>query len=400
MRRRAASGAILVHLAWRGLVDRPLVSVLLAVAVAAAMGFQVANAANLAGYRDELLAQGITSGFGEVRLRPRRGGRLNHADTIASQVVERERIAAALPVLTLPGAVGRDGRFIGTAVSGLDQTAARRPFRIVEGSVVAPGDMDGVVLGTSLASQLGASVGDRVQLRLILGTGKTVLDEEDVGRFTLTVRGLATGAFGVCGAQVALVDRGFLDAQLGGDAAADLILVYSDAPSGARALAARLSEALPDLSARAWMDDSAFLGGAVRSSETLATVSRAMVVLAVLVPLWALMHVQVLHRRREVGVLCALGFAEVEVFGLFLLQAVLIGVAGVVLGAALGAGLVAWFQVHPLFAMEGFVVRPALGLGILLWPGALVLATATAAGAFPAWRAARSDPAQALRGVE
>jgi ABC-type lipoprotein release transport system permease subunit len=395
-----ATPGLLLYLARRGLLESPLVLALLLAAIAAGMGFQVPNAANLAGYRAELLAQGIQAGFGDVRLRPRRGQRLVGADAIAARVAAREHVHTSVPVLTLPGAVGREGRFVGTAVSGLDQTSVRRPFRLVTGAPVHPGDTRGIVLGSALASRLGAGVGDTVQLRLILGAARTMLEDEDVGRYTMTVRGLAAGAFGVCGSDVALVDRAFLDAQTGGTGAADLILVYSDAPFEAPALASRLGAAFPDLTARPWMDDSSFIGSSVRASAAIATVTRAMVVLAVLIPVWALLYIRVLHRQRQVGLLRALGFGQIEIFAIYLLQAFLVGLAGVALGAGLGYGLVRWFQAHPIFAMEDFVLRPLLSPGIFLWPAALIFATTLAAGVLPAWRAARLDPVRALRGLE
>lgn len=399
MTRPRATFGLVLHLACQGLMESRLILALLVAAIAAGMGFQVPNTANLLGYRTELLTQGIASGFGDVRLRPHHG-RLADAGAIADRIARFEEVRAVVPLLTLPGAVGRDGHFVGTPVTGLDQTAARRPFRLVEGHLLDRGDREGIVLGSALASSLGVKLGDSVQLRLIVGTAKTLLDEEDVGRYTMVVRGIAAGSFGACGADIALVDRSFLASELGDEGAADVVLVYSDAPFSAPSLASRLGATFPDLIARPWTQDSKFLGNAVHASSAVASVTRSMVIFAVLIPVWALLYIRVLHRQRQIGILRALGFRQVEVFAVYLLQAVIVGVIGVALGALLGYALIEWFRAHPIFAMDDFVLRPVLSVSSFLWPGCLVLATTLVAGVLPAWRAARVDPASTLRGLQ
>lgn len=400
MRRSRATLGLILHLSLQMVTESRLTVALLVAAIAAGMGFQVPNSANLDGYRDELLVQGLATGFGDVRLRPREGRRFVDADALAVRVASAAQARAVLPLLTLPGAVGHEGNFVGAAVTGLDQTQARRPFRLVAGELVSRGDREGIVLGAALAAQLGAKVGDSVQLRLVLGTASTLLDEDDIGRYTMVVRGLAAGAFGACGSETALVDRSFLARELGEERAADLILVYSDAPFAATELASRLGASFPEVLSRPWTEDSKFLGNAVQASSAVASVTRSMVVFAVLIPVWALLHIHVLHRQRQIGILRALGFRQIEIFAAYLSQALLVGVVGVALGALIGYGLLSWFQAHPIFEMDDFVLRPAISAGSFLWPACLVLATTLAAGVVPAWRAARLDPARALREID
>lgn len=391
---------LLLHLALRGLREDRLVVALLVAAVMAGMGFQVPITANLVGYRSELLAQGLSGGFGEVRLRPRGGGRFPDGEALAARVRAQAPGAVVLPLLTLPGAVGREGRFHGAPVTGMDQTAARRPFRLVAGAPVSRGDERGVVLGAALAARLGVKVGDPVELRFLAGAvTQTLLDPGELGRHTATVRGLSAGAFGLCGQDAVLVDRAFLAGATALGEAADLLVVYSDAPATAAELAARLEAAFPEASVKPWSVDSGFLRAAVEAVTAVTAVTSSMTVLAVLIPVWALLHIHVLRRRREIGLLRALGFARGEVFVVYLLQALLVGLAGVALGALLGYALVAWFRGHPIFAMDDFVLRPVLSPQAFLSPALLVLATTLAAGVLPALGAARVDPARTLRGL-
>lgn len=111
-----------------------------------------------------------------------------------------------------------------------------------------------------------------------------------------------------------------------------------------------------------------------------------------------LMSVQ--ERTREIGLMKALGMSNGKVFGLFSMEAVMIGVMGSVLGVALGIGVGvagnAALVGGPLSNVAGltlFSVEPLSILAIV----ALIIAIAFLAGTLPARRAARKDPIEALR---
>jgi len=383
-------------LAARGLLQSRLVFVLLVVAVSCGVAFQIPNAANIAGYTTELLDQGLVCGFGDLRARARDEKRIEDADAIVSRMSADRIVQAAVPVLQVPGSVG----FRGLAVTGVPADAVRLPFRIAAGKRLMPGDAKGIQLGTSLAARLGVRVGDKVLLRLFLKSGGELLDEEPIGRYSMVVRGLVSGVFGVCGADAAVVSRRFLADEIGEPGAADVVLVHIADHFDAERQAQRLRRVFPKLQIRAWMQDSGFLNAAVHGSRAVSAISLAMVLLAVVIPVWALLYIQVLGRQRQVGILRALGFARLDIFAVFLLQAAIIALLGVAIGCAGGYGLIRYFQAQPIFAMEGFVLRPVLNTTSFLWPAAVVFSAVLAAGVLPAWRAARVDPNDVLRGVQ
>jgi putative ABC transport system permease protein len=102
------------------------------------------------------------------------------------------------------------------------------------------------------------------------------------------------------------------------------------------------------------------------------------------------MVISVLERRSEIGLRRALGAARPHVAAQFLTESLVLsfigGAAGVLLGAAVTVGMAysrGWTVLIPGFALWG-------GLGIALVAGAL-------AGLYPALRAARLSPTDALR---
>jgi putative ABC transport system permease protein len=103
-----------------------------------------------------------------------------------------------------------------------------------------------------------------------------------------------------------------------------------------------------------------------------------------------IMLVAVTERTREIGLRMALGARRKDVLAQFALEAVVLSVFGGLIGLAiglLGAAAIAAIGDWP-FALPAWAIPVALGFSSLV---GLVF------GAYPAWRAARLDPIEALR---
>jgi len=385
-----------LFVALRNLMRSPTIAGLLISAVAAGVAFQIPNTANVLGYEREIIEQGVTFGFGDVRVRPRKGQLFTDGDALARRLAARPAVMAAVPLLTLPGAVRGSGALKETIVIGIDLHARPAPFRLGEGRLLPPGDAGHIIVGDALAGRLKAGLGDTVAVRIILGTGRSLTD--DIGRYSMVVAGIARVSFVT--PEGIVVDRKFLARELGEPAAASVVLVHLRDHFAARAEARRIALEHSEVEAVAWQDDVPFLASALDGSAAVSSISQVMVIFAVVTPVWALLHLFVLHRRRDLGIMAALGFRRDEVFAVFLLQALLVALAGIALGCLAGRGLLAYFRAHPVFATGAFVIRPVVTWTTFVRPAATVLLATLAAGTIPAAVAARHDPARALRAIE
>jgi ABC-type lipoprotein release transport system permease subunit len=118
----------------------------------------------------------------------------------------------------------------------------------------------------------------------------------------------------------------------------------------------------------------------------------------------------VLERTREFGVLISLGTKGSQLIKLVLFEAAFLGVIGLLLGTGLGALLISYYNHHGIdfstFAasMKDIpgalaVVFPAFKWENLVWPWIVLLIVCIAASLYPAIKAARLEPAEALRHV-
>ena len=109
----------------------------------------------------------------------------------------------------------------------------------------------------------------------------------------------------------------------------------------------------------------------------------------------------ILERRREIGVLKALGAADRDVRQLFFAEAGVMGLAGGVFGVLLGWGIGRAIQ----FATAVYLGRQGMNspniwsvpLWLVLGAVAFAVVISLASGIYPASRAAKLDPVEALR---
>ena len=243
-------------------------------------------------------------------------------------------------------------------------------------------DADHAVIGKELAEDLGLGIGDK--LRLDAGEGREAVVDV-AGIFELEVRELD--------ARYVYLDLKQTQTLLDLAGGVTVIETAVDEIFQAEAIAARLAR-LTGLQAESWMATNGQLLNALRSQTMTTQMIRLFVGLSVAFGIASVLAVSVVQRTREIGILRAMGSPRGQILRGFLLQGGLLGMAGSGLGGLVGWSLV---QVFNTFGPGLFFipVEPTL------IPLAMAVATVTGvlAAAAPARRAARLDPAVAIRYV-
>lgn len=113
------------------------------------------------------------------------------------------------------------------------------------------------------------------------------------------------------------------------------------------------------------------------------------------------MVMSILERTREIGIMKAIGGSDADIRRIFLVEASAIGVLGGVTGVALGwaVGRVINFGANWYIESQGGATGNLFSLPFWLVSGAIAFSwlVSLAAGVYPATRAAKLDPIQALR---
>lgn len=364
------------------------------------------------GFQKELRATilGVVSHVQIVGL----GGRLSDWQTVAGQAQRHSKVIATAPYVMAEALLSRGRSVNGTIVRGIlpeyEDTVADIGKHMRDGSLdtLQTGKYR-VVLGIDLARSIGASIGDRIMLIAPQGQVTPAGILPRLRQFTVT------GIFEVNNYQydsgLALVH--LEDAQKlfrFGDAVSGVRLKVEElftAPAVARELAESLS---PDVYVSDWTRSHANFFRAVQIEKRVMFIILLLIVAVAAFNIVSTLVMAVTDKRADIAILRTLGAAPRDIMKIFIVQGALIGFIGTLAGLLTGV----------LVAINIDVIVPAiesvLGLKFLakdvyyisdlpsdLQSKDVITVACTAfvltllATIYPSLRAARTNPAEALR---
>ena len=239
-----------------------------------------------------------------------------------------------------------------------------------------------VLIGQQLAEDLGLRAGDK--LRLDAGDNRqTVMDV--AGVFELGVRELDS--------RYVYTDLKQAQSLLNLPGGITILELKIADVFAAEYWAQRIKK-LTGLHVQSWMESNGQLLNALRSQTMTTQMIRVFVALSVIFGIASVLAVSVVQRTREIGILRAMGSSQQQILRVFLLQGGLLGLAGSLLGVAVGFSLV---QVFNGLGERLFLIRlePSMVLSAI----AIATTAGVIAAMVPARRAANYDPAVAIRYV-
>ena len=295
-------------------------------------------------------------------------------------------VAGVSPMVSGAGLALRGEAVLSIALLGVDLDRYDRVVGL-RGKVVSgvarlePGES---ILGRELAQELGVRVGDRLTVQTGLRsetlrvTALVDLGVKDLNRRTVIVPLRA--------AQNLL-------ALPGGATSLDVTLrdVWV-----AQALAGQWRAQYP-YKIESWQESNAQLVSALNAQSVSTSIIRGVVLAVVVLGIASVLVVSVVQKQREIGILRAMGATRGQVLRLFLIQGAVVGGLGSAFGLLLAVALIFLFTRFvrgsdglPLFDIS---LPPSTALQVAL----VATVCGVLAAIAPARRAARLDPAQAIR---
>ncbi|MDW2982520.1 MAG: lipoprotein-releasing ABC transporter permease subunit [Rhodanobacter sp.] len=272
---------------------------------------------------------------------------------------------------------------------------------------LTPGSWN-IVLGRELAMTLGVTVGDRVtmavqQLRATpMGSVPRMRSFRVVGTFELGMEQFDSG--------LALVNMS--DAEKLNDLSGPTgIRLKLDDLFNARPVARELADQLGQVyRVQTWMDTNANLFAALSMEKMVMFIILSLIILVAVINLISMLMMLVTDKQADIAILRTLGATPRSIMGMFMVQGVLVGFVGIGFGVGFGSllswklpGIIKWIEhtFHVTFLSPDVYyiseVPSRLDWHDVGWTALLTFTFSLLATLYPAWRASRTQPAQALR---
>jgi lipoprotein-releasing system permease protein len=266
----------------------------------------------------------------------------------------------------------------------------------------------GIVLGRDLALQLGVNVGDKIIVYA------PVISATPIGAVPRLRRFTVTGIFeiGMQEYDSGLAIMNMQDAEK---------LYQMSGPSGIRLklddlfvankVSATLSQRLGDAYlVRGWMQQHANFFKAIAMEKIVMFIILSLIVAVAAFNLVSSLVMLVTDKQSDIAILRTLGATPRSIMGVFMVQGLLIGMMGIVIGVVCGVALAVNVPniVDGIQNLTGYQFLPESVYYInnvpseLSWPSVgwitgMAFVFSLLATIYPAWRASRTQPAEALR---
>lgn len=333
---------------------------------------------------------------------------------IRQQIIARgdTGVTAVVPMVQGFVMLSKDVNQVGVNLQGLDEawpTAKLLKENMLSGYVeqLAPGDFS-IILGSQIARKLNVFIGDKIQVTL------PMISVTPAGIFPRTKRVTVSGIFEV-GAQVdasvAFMHQQDMQKLMRlGDNYQGFQLQFEDPYKVDSWLKSNATSILPNHQWRSWSNAMSSLFQAMRMEKLVVSLLLSVIIAVAAFNIIASLVLMVADKRKDIAVIRTMGANSSLITKIFIVQGMAVGAVGVLSGTLLGC-FVAYFIGDIVGIIEGllgvYLFDPSIYL-INTLPSRIVfndvaavvgiaLTVSFLATLYPAWRAGKILPAEALR---
>jgi lipoprotein-releasing system permease protein len=400
-----------LHIAWRYLLAKRKQAFISLISLISMLGVAV-------GVTALVIALALMTGL-QGELRDRILGSSAHV-YVWKQGGIKDYHAEARRLRAVPGVTGAAPAILGKALLRTGRGDAFITFKgidpALEGSVTdlarsvehgslkalasTPEGRPGILIGADLSNQVGAALGDDVTMTTPEGTLSPMGLIPRSRRFRVVgIFKLGLYEFDSAYGFVALDTA----ASMLGKTQPDLLELRVDDIYRAPAVADRITADLGDTYlTQDWADMNRSLFSALWLEKMAISITIGLIVMVAALNIIASLVLLVMEKSRDIAILKTMGASARSIMTIFMLQGLIIGLAGTTVGAGLGYTLASVLDRYRLIKVPTDVYQVShVPFTVLPWDFAVVIASAIlicfVATLYPSRQAARLDPVQALR---
>jgi ABC-type lipoprotein release transport system permease subunit len=331
---------------------------------------------------------------------------LANPNQIKTSVLEQPMVKAVSVRSIVNGMLRSSRGARGLTIRGIDSSdellVTEMDKKLVEGKFFTEGRKNEIIISQVLA--------DKLKLKL---RKKVVLQFQDLNK------DITAGAFRIVGIyktgntlfdeRMAMVRRSDLNRLIGREDIAHEVAILLEKKEALAAVGNQLKTSFPDLSVQSYREISPEVQLYESQIDVSATIFTVIFMLALIFGIINTMLMAVLERNRELGMLMAVGMNKSKVFSMIVLETLFLGLIAAPIGLVLG-----WLSIN-YFGKKGIDLSAfsqsieQFGLSTQIYTELApkyyislafsVLITALLAALYPAWKAIRLKPVEAIRKI-
>ena len=317
------------------------------------------------------------------------------SDEMLSRITQTPHVLAASFYLHGQALIRSNENVTGVIVKGIDpvreENVSKIKTYITKGAVDFADD--GIIIGSELASRLKLKPGDAISL----------VSQSDTKGEKFRVTGIFTSGMYEYDMNLVYLDIKKAQRLFAAPNLVSGISIKADDALNALKIKNELKNRLgPEFTVRTWMDMNKNLIAALKLEKTVMFLILTLIVIVACLNIASALIMTVLEKTKDIGILKAIGASNDNIMAIFAMEGALIGSLGTALGAALGMTLCWCLKTYKfinlpqeIYYIDKLPVKLELqDVSLIVISSLLISLIATI---YPAYKASRLDPTEALR---
>jgi putative ABC transport system permease protein len=403
---------MLFSISWRNVWRNKLRSAVIIIAIALGICAGVFSSAFYKGMADQRIDKAIKTEISHIQVhRPK----FRQANDISQFIPEADKLAARIGEIPEVSGVSRriiifsmassaetaSGVKISGVMPGEESKVTNLHTKLIEGNYFEEERRNPIIVGWKLAEKLNVKMGSKIVLTL-----QDIDNNIVAGAFRIIgIFNTANGIYDESNVFVKHVDLRRL-MELPDHSAHELAILVEDNKL-IRETKEKIQTLTGNLEVLSWTELSPEMNYLNEAMDLFMYIFIIIILFALLFGIINTMLMVVLERIKEIGMLMAIGMNRLRVFMMIVLESIFLSLTGGVIGVLMGGGISIYFETNRIdLSMWGEVyqdlgydpyVYTSLEFSLLVNVTILVIITGIIASLYPAYKALKNDPADALR---
>ena len=324
------------------------------------------------------------------------GDKLSDYNDLKERIEKIPGVKGAVPSIETQGIFKYNGIYggyiSGVKIEGFDLESAKKAMnldkKIVEGSI-SPDKMNGILIGKELFKNIGASLGDEV----------TIISSENK-EIKFKIEGVfQSGYYDYDINMIILPLKAAQYLVYSGDTVNKIDVTLNDLYKAPEIADKIMTET--KIFSRTWGDLNRNLLSALSLEKTVMIMVFSLIVIIAGFVVWVTLNMLVREKIKDIGIMRSMGFSRKSIMKIFLIQGMLLGIAGIIIGTVIALCFLWYIKnytlafINSIYYLKKIPVEISIKeIGVIIGANIGIIFVSSV---FPAYRAARMETVEALR---